>query len=170
MPAFPRNLAGSLIAGAAILALCPSKIEAQQQTPKVSQTCYNAPTAQTVSGTDERKLVVHDVTQLNADGGPDFSLRHTLQTIIDSAQSLVGKSQTPEDLLQTLLDTFGDSAQVNRVSKLPELVSVRSNESRLNVKTLLDPKANGGMVAVGLFNRLDLAPAEFSYCGEFRIV
>ena len=49
-------------------------------------------------------------------------------------------------------------------------VDVRTLEAALDPKKLLDPGDPTGLVPIALFNRLDLAPEDWSNCGEHRIV
>jgi hypothetical protein len=49
-------------------------------------------------------------------------------------------------------------------------VDERPLEAALDPKKLLDPADPTGLVPVALFNRLDLAPVDWSDCGEYRII
>jgi hypothetical protein len=49
-------------------------------------------------------------------------------------------------------------------------VDIRPLEAGLDPKKLFEPNDPTGLVPVGLFNRLDLAPQDWSNCGEHRIV
>ena len=112
----------------------------------------------------ERSLVIHDPAALaNA-----FPLQKTLQKIIDTSQATT--PTTPKDLLQTMLDSFKVPTFVQPVSGRTLPIDVRVQEPLLSATDLLNPSSPIGMVPLGLFNRFDLAPADASNCGEYRIV
>ncbi len=111
----------------------------------------------------DRSLVVHDPAALAA----DFSLKKTLQKIIDTSG---GTATTPEVVLQSLLSSFNAMTFTNPTSLKTVPVDQRPNEAAQPADQLLDPATSMGLVPVGLFNRLDLAPDDGSNCGEYRIV
>ena len=104
----------------------------------------------------------------------NFSLSHTLDAIIQSSPGRPAAAPTQAEriaLLSSLLKTFDLTAMTNPDSGLSTPVDQRAGERDLSPAKLLDPTDNtDGMHPVGLFNRLDLAPDNFSYCGEHRIV
>ena len=57
---------------------------------------------------------------------------------------------------------------VNPVSGLRMKVDVRPLEAALDPQKLLNPVDPTGLVPIALFNRLDLAPQDWSNCGEHR--
>ncbi len=65
---------------------------------------------------------------------------------------------------------MNDDDMVNPVSGLRMKVDIRALEAGLDPKSLLDPVDPIGLVPIALFNRLDLAPQDWSNCGEHRIV
>ncbi len=73
-------------------------------------------------------------------------------------------------LMASLVATFAKSEEVNPISNVVMKVDVRPGENQLVASRLLDPDDEYGLVPVGLFNRLDLAPRNFRNCGEYRIV
>lgn len=129
-----------------------------------NNTCVVPPTIAPIS--DETKLrtvVVTDPAVLSS-----FSLGRTLSNIITSA----GGQDSPAaqaSLLQTMIDSFGDTSSTNPISRITTPLTPRPGELNLKVADLLGTGPDG-MRPVGLFNRLDLAPADWKYCGEYRIV
>ncbi|TPK84875.1 hypothetical protein FJ936_13435 [Mesorhizobium sp. B2-4-13] len=102
-----------------------------------------------------------------------FPLDRTLDNIIRTsrvdASAPVSKGER-EDLLNSLLSGFKQNTLFNPGSKLTFPIAVRSKEAALTAASLLDPSSANFMTPVGLFNRLDLAPASYANCGEYRIV
>jgi hypothetical protein len=100
-----------------------------------------------------------------------FALRKTIDAILGSMKSPVPPTQSNrESFLRTLFDSFNDPVRTNHVSKLPMPVDLRPFEAALDPKKLLDPGDPMGLVPVALVNRLDLAPKDWSNCGEHRII
>jgi hypothetical protein len=103
-----------------------------------------------------------------------FSLKHTIGAILESAQA----PNTPaarEAFLQTMLDTFRrtPALMLNREAGVLMPFDSRTGEpTRLTPAGLLDdgPASAIGMEPLAVFNRFDLAPANWSHCGEHRIV
>ncbi|HEX6014689.1 MAG TPA: hypothetical protein VFY87_23430 [Geminicoccaceae bacterium] len=103
-----------------------------------------------------------------------FSLKHTIGAILESAQA----PNTPaarEAFLQTMLDTFQrtPALMLNREAGVLMPFDSRTGEpTRLTPAGLLDdgPASAIGMEPLAVFNRFDLAPANWSHCGEHRIV
>lgn len=110
-----------------------------------------------------RSLVVHDPALL----ATPFAFKKTIDAIIATSG---GPATTASDLVKTMLDSFLASSFVQPVSGKTVPVKPRPQEAALPPGELLDPAATIGMVPVGLFNRLDLAPDDGSNCGEYRIV
>jgi hypothetical protein len=98
-----------------------------------------------------------------------FSFARTIRAILSSMGILHPTDNDEENFVKTLLDSFNVDALVNPVSGLQMRVDKRP-EAVLNPKKLLDPTDATGLVPVALFNRLDLAPADWSDCGEYRII
>jgi len=115
----------------------------------------------------DQSLALHG-DDLSSAGWAEFSLERTLQAIIDTNESVGRDSTTPSDLLAGLF------AGMN-VSEGGASAFLASPESGLEmlvqdidvVGTIADVDA---YEAMALFNRLDLAPADWSNCGEYRIV
>jgi hypothetical protein len=66
--------------------------------------------------------------------------------------------------------SFNSSSFTNPLSGLPMPISPRPTDAALNPADLLNPASPNGLKPIGLFNRLDLAPADWKDCGEHRIV
>lgn len=103
----------------------------------------------------------------------DFSLTRTLRNILATASgadpSSVQDAQIKE-LLKSLLAGFGETKLTNEDGSISFTVTPRDGEKALTPDDLLNDTSPTRMVPVALFNRLDLAPADHSYCGEYRIV
>ncbi len=111
----------------------------------------------------EKSVVFNDPGKLLV----PFSFKKTMEQI---AATSGGISTTSESMLQSMIDSFAENSFIHPVSGKSIEVTSRPLESKLNPKDLLDPKSPDGMIPVGLFNRFDLAPADGSNCGEYRIV
>jgi hypothetical protein len=113
-----------------------------------------------------------------------FSLSKTLEAILKTGADVSGLSPAEAEekkrlssgraeqaaLLTTLIRTFRIRDRRNDERTFSELMTPRPGEAELDALELLDPASPNGMRPVGLFNRLDLAPAGKRYCGEHRIV
>jgi hypothetical protein len=113
----------------------------------------------------DRSLVVTDSA---LDKGK-FSFLRTIGSILTS-MNIDDTAEKREAFIKTLLTSFNYDVQVNPISGLRMRIDQRSVEAGLDPKKLLDPGDPTGLVPVALFNRLDLAPADWSNCGEYRIV
>ena len=103
--------------------------------------------------------------------GRDFSLARTLNAIIQSAGANSDATEGKRiALLQSLIDSFSITEAVNPDSQVRVRVDQRPGEAGLAPTKLLNPSDPDGMRPVALFNRFDLTPQDFSYCGEHRIV
>jgi hypothetical protein len=128
-----------------------------------------------------RTVVITDPEVFQNDG---FSLERTLGAILTSAvtpnsqdvaateaqKKLVNTQAERISLLTSMIRSFRVADRVNPDSKVAMPASLRPNEAALDPLKLLTPQNAEGMRPVGLFNRLDLSPANFKYCGEHRIV
>ena len=97
-----------------------------------------------------------------------FSLKHTIGAILESAQA----PNTPaarEAFLQTMLDTFQrtPALMLNREAGVRRSTGRTGEPTRLTPAGLLDdgPASAIGMEPLAVFNRFDLAPANWSHCG-----
>ena len=112
-----------------------------------------------------RSLVVTDA----ALDKTKFSFARTLDSILGSL-SIPKTAENRENLVKSLLTSFQDDDMVNPVSGLRMRLDVRPLEAGLDPKKLLNPADPTGLVPIALFNRLDAAPADWSNCGEHRII
>ncbi|TIX57622.1 MAG: hypothetical protein E5V28_14595 [Mesorhizobium sp.] len=129
----------------------------------------------------EPSMVVHtgailDLTRgdLSLDGAATesaFSFNRTVETILHSAgaaRDQAAKVAFVQNLLDTLVpvDTFALNSEAG--VQIP--VDQRTEQSELNPEKLLDASSDQAMKPLALFNRFDLAPDNWSHCGEYRIV
>jgi hypothetical protein len=98
-----------------------------------------------------------------------FSFARTIQAILSTMGIPHPTDNDQEHFLKTLLESFNVDLLINPISGLPMRVDKRP-EAALDPKKLLDPTDPIGLIPVALFNRLDLAPADWSDCGEYRII
>jgi hypothetical protein len=98
-----------------------------------------------------------------------FSFSRTIGAIL-SSMGILNTADNQENFLKTLLASFNNDVLVNPVSGLRMRLDRRPLAAALDPKKLLDPHDLTGLVPVALFNRLDLAPVDWSDCGEHRIV
>jgi hypothetical protein len=104
-----------------------------------------------------------------------FSFARTIGTILQSA-SAFGGANTPaarEAFVQTMIDSF---ALANGFALNPDAgvlmpLDARSGERLgLSAANLLDETSDQALKPLAVFNRFDLAPADWIHCGEHRIV
>ena len=133
--------------------------------------CVVAPTssAPPLDPTLRQTVVVTDPAILN-DPGVDFSLGRTLGNIIKTTPGMVDSQAERVALLTSLVRSFRVPSHINPDSQAALPMTVRQAEASLDPIALLDKANANGMKVVGLFNRYDLAPADFKTCGEHRIV
>src|SRR4051812_30408325 len=117
----------------------------------------------------KRTVVITDPAVLNH-ATLGFSLGRTLGNIVRTTPNMVDSPAERIALLTTLIRSFRAIGHVNSDSQVTFPVPVRAAEAALDPIALLDPANPNGMKPVGLFNRYDLAPADFKTCGEHRIV
>jgi hypothetical protein len=111
-------------------------------------------------------------------GDPDerlFSFKRTIGSILETAKAGSNTPAAREALVQTMLDSFGtaDSVALNPDAGVLMPLNARFGErSRLTATALLDESSssNQTLKPLAVFNRFDLAPADFIHCGEYRIV
>jgi hypothetical protein len=148
----------------------------------------------------EPSMVVHDDTlevtfteagMANETGGSAddslFSFSRTIDSILRSARVI--NENTPADarqaarvaFVQTMIDSFDNDGKVMVNPKSGVLVPVDDRrddsgggavgEGSLSPAALLDSSnPEFGMKPRALFNRFDLAPADWSHCGEYRAI
>jgi hypothetical protein len=113
----------------------------------------------------DRSLVIHDPNSLKA----SFGFDRTIGAILTSL-NLPNTSESQKNFVQTLISSFNATEQVNLASGLRMKVDPRPREAALKAEELLNQANANGLIPVGLFNRLDLVPKDWSNCGEHRIV
>ena len=111
----------------------------------------------------KQSVVIHDISALEA----PFAFKKTMNKIVATAG---GSATNSTEMLKSMIDSFAESSFTHPLSEKVVEVKPRPLESALDPKNLLDPASADGMIPVGLFNRFDLAPADGSNCGEYRIV
>jgi hypothetical protein len=175
MPRRRRNRT-TLLPASGLLALLLSAAPArpplaQAPPPDAPARCVDtAPTAPPAAPATWRQAVVVNDSAVLRHPDVDFSLRRTLGAIVSSVEGMVDTPAERIALLAGLLRTLRAGEHVHPVNGLTLEVRPRPNEAGLAPAALLDPEDENGMRVVGLFNRLDLAPEDFSNCGEHRIV
>jgi hypothetical protein len=102
-----------------------------------------------------RSLVVTDAALDKA----KFSFVNTIDAILGSL-NVAATSGNRENFVRSLLTSMNDDDMVNPASGLRMKVDIRPLEAGLDPKKLFDPNDPTGLVPVGLFNRLDLAPQD----------
>lgn len=129
-------------------------------------------TKQNIGQNDLKSVVVNDLDVLQR-SGIDFSLARTLGNILSTAAG--PQADTPAnrvELLRSMLRSLNEKSFLNPVSGQQIPVQPRPGEAALAdiADRLLKPGDPEEMRPVGVFNRLDLAPLNWKYCGEHRIV
>ena len=103
----------------------------------------------------------------------DLSSRFAFAKTIGQILSTAGIADTPanrEALVKTMFQSFNSSSFTNPASGLAMTITPRGSDAAIPAAQLLDPNSPVGLKPIGLFNRLDLAPKDWSDCGEHRIV
>ncbi|MGY4348681.1 hypothetical protein ACVWXM_005148 [Bradyrhizobium sp. GM7.3] len=119
----------------------------------------------------KRTVVITDAALLNnPNPSLGFSLGRTLGNIVRTTPGMVDSPAERVALLTSLVRSFRAISHTNSDSQVTFPVPVRAAEAALDPIALLDSANQNGMKPVGLFNRYDLAPADFKTCGEHRIV
>jgi hypothetical protein len=108
-------------------------------------------------------------------GDPDerlFSFRRTIGSILETAEAGSNTPAAREALVQTMLDSFATASgsALNPDAGVLMPLDPRAETLRLNAADLLDESSDQAMRPLAVFNRFDLAPADFVHCGEHRIV
>jgi hypothetical protein len=109
-----------------------------------------------------------------------FSFRRTIAAILDSVPPEVSSGPSDAAAQEAFVKTLIDSFQVPTGQALNAQAGIlmplddRTEAAELNAKDLLDEISPTGMPTgmkpLALFNRFDLAPDNWSHCGEYRIV
>lgn len=122
----------------------------------------------TLTPNQEKAVIVHDINVLQHTPGVDLTFGRVIGQILTTK----GLADTPAArvaTVKTMLDSFRATSAVNHGVTFQ--IEPRPNEAALNAVALLNPNnATDGMRLVAVTNRLDLAPADASTCGEYRMV
>ncbi|AND87810.1 hypothetical protein [Bradyrhizobium diazoefficiens] len=116
-----------------------------------------------------RTVIVTDATVLK-NPKVDFSFGRTLGAIISSFGGVADSPAARLGLLSSMINSFNDKSDVNPESRIALPLTPRPGEVGLDPSKMMTKGDPDEMRIVGLFNRLDLAPADWKYCGEHRIV
>lgn len=100
-----------------------------------------------------------------------FSFRRTIEAILKSAK-VDSSPAAQEAFLKTLLDSLTPVAglRLNASAGIQMPLDGRNEQSKLDPAKLLNGNSDQTMKPLALFNRFDLAPENWSHCGEHRIV
>ncbi|WP_141103983.1 hypothetical protein [Rhizobium sp. R634] len=100
-----------------------------------------------------------------------FSFSRTIASILKSAGGDVS-AQSQEDFVQSMLQTFlpVESFPLNPKGGVVMPLDAREEATALSAKAMLDEADPQGIKPLALFNRFDLAPDNWSHCGEHRII
>lgn len=100
-----------------------------------------------------------------------FSFSRTIASILDSAQA-PSDAAAQQAFVQTMIDSFSvpSGKALNAGAGILMPFDDRPQEAGLSAASLLDETSPDAMVPLALFNRFDLAPANWTHCGEHRIV
>jgi len=109
------------------------------------------------------------VRNIDADLATRFSFARTIGQILTTA-GLTDNLANREALVRTMVLSFNSNQFTNVLSGLPMTIAPRAGDASVTAADLLNPASPNGLKPIGLFNRLDLAPADWSDCGEHRIV
>jgi hypothetical protein len=109
----------------------------------------------------------------NLPGGDEllFSFKRTIGAILASA-GVPNNQNSRVAFVQTMLDSFptADGFALNAAAGVLMPFDAREERSDLIAASLLDESSDQAMEPLAVFNRFDLAPADFAHCGEYRIV
>jgi len=131
-----------------------------------NQSCVVPSAPQPLPDNLKKTVVITNATDPAVFTAGDFSLGRTLGNIIKTTPGMVDSQAERIALLSSLIRSFRITKGANGDVTLP--ITPRPQEAALDPIVLLNPST--GMKPVGLFNRFDLAPADFATCGEYRIV
>ncbi|TIT02671.1 hypothetical protein [Mesorhizobium sp.] len=100
-----------------------------------------------------------------------FSFNRTVGAILRSAGAADDQAAKVA-FVQNLLDTMVpvDTFALNSQAGIQMPVDPRAEQSELDPEKLLDASSDQALKPLALFNRFDLAPDNWSHCGEYRIV
>jgi hypothetical protein len=100
-----------------------------------------------------------------------FSMRRMFDAIRLSTPAGVGVPATPKDMFQGIYAAFADCTSSPSMDPNGYGIKCRPPEAGLATQNPFTTTAGAlHYTPVALVNRFDLAPSDFSYCGESRIV
>lgn len=111
-------------------------------------------------------IVVHDIPKAISD---IFTFRAVVDQILTTAE-VEPNDENRVALVKSMIDSFDKESFTNPDSQLPMKVDKRALEAQLRPLELLDRDHPNGLLPIGFFNRMDLAPENWRDCGEHRIV
>ncbi|MDN3922526.1 hypothetical protein [Roseateles violae] len=160
-----KTLLAVATAVSALLAACAMQADRENRPSSgASMAALESPASPAVT-VPEAAIVVRDMTGLQ----DEFSFGQTIGAILRSAM-LQDTLANRVALVDTMRGTFNVKDRANPISGLAMVTDQRPREAALVAQALLDANGPDGLIPIGFFNRLDLAPADWSDCGEHRIV
>ncbi|BBK44432.1 hypothetical protein STVA_44520 [Allostella vacuolata] len=163
----PNRFRTIALAAGMLAASVQAQAQAQVPGPSADPACF--PEAAAIPGWGpamRRTVVVHDPEVFRQ---ADFSLARTLGAIVRS-NGLEDSGGERVALLQSMVRSFARDTFVNGEGGLVTVADPRPNEAALDPAAMLQSTGKDGFRPVAVFNRLDLAPDDWSNCGEHRIV
>ena len=121
----------------------------------------------------KQPVAVSDAAVVVRNFDPDLTNRFSFARTIGKILTTAGIADTPasrEALVRTMVLSFNSNQFTNPMSGLAMPIGPRGSDAGVPAADLLNPTSANGLKPIGLFNRLDLAPADWSDCGEHRIV
>jgi hypothetical protein len=150
----------------AFLLILPSSGVSSQSAPATSQWCSK------FDNTSEDHRLKATVIQVKRGSQIDQALLDSLKlkVVLQNAIAEIKSTQTPDDLVSTMLESFRPAAsdERNPGSGLAMPVDARPGEAQLKASDLLADTGVDALQPVGFFNRFDLKGT--GHCGEARIV
>jgi hypothetical protein len=148
---------------------------AMRPSPAAGGQCVSAAPPQRLDAADRRSVVVTELAELRDEGAPagqrlDLSFGRTLGAIVASMPGMVDTQAERIALMTSLIRSFRARTQRHPEGAVNVPIAARPGEEALDPIELLNPESPNGMRLVGAFNRLDLAPVDWSNCGEHRLV
>ena len=119
-------------------------------------------TAETIDPLGSSLVVANNIAAL----ATPFNFNKTLQKIIDTSPDAGSQATTPTEFIQSMLDLYNVTSQLNAASNVSMDVDPRAGEAGLSANSLVA----GAMFPTALFNRFDLTAGDGSHCGEYRII
>lgn len=165
------------VAGTAIVAVLAAPLQAQTSAMCVEQSDgrfsldFEIRPSLVVTSDSVLDATRGDLGLDGAAGERAFSFSRTIGALLESANA-PSDAASQQAFLQTMLDSFAVPAgqRLNADAGIMMPFDDRQAEATLSAAALLDEASPDAMVPLALFNRFDLAPEDWSHCGEHRIV